>query len=136
MAAIDGHGATLKYATTSPGTTAIGDIVSIGGPNLTRPMIESTNMDSTAREFLAGGFYDAGTLDFEIQYDPGVTAHDAITDAFVAGTLLYYRITWSNTDTFDVAGYVESFSVTSEMEDRVTASISIRTTGTITITAS
>ena len=134
MAAIDGHGATLKYASSSPGTTAVGEIISISSPNLSRPMIEPTNMGSSAREFIAGGFYDAGALDFEIQYDPGTTEHDYLTTALTAGTLLYFRITWSDTSTYDCSGYVESFSASAEMEDRITATISVRLTSTVTIT--
>ena len=136
MAAIDGHGTTLHYddSGTADPSDALGEIVSIGGPNLTRPMIESTNMDSSAREFIAGGFYDVGTIDVEIQYNPGDTAQDAMTTALTAGTQKAFKITWSDTSKAVFEGFVESFSVTAEMEDRLTASMSIRTTGTVTIT--
>jgi len=134
MAAIDGHGATLVYGTAG-GTpsTSFGEVLSIGGPNLSRPMIETTNMDSTAREYIAGGFYDAGTVDIELQYDPGNTGHDAMTSAITAGTEHSFKITWSDTSTASFDGFVESFSVTAEMEDRLTASMSIRTNGTLTL---
>lgn len=136
MAAIDGHGTTLHYdaTTTADPTNAVGEVVSIGGPNLSRPMIESTNMDSTAREFISGGFYDVGTIDVEIQYNPGTTAQDAMTTALTAGTQHAFKITWSDTSKAVFEGFVESFSVTAEMEDRLTASMSIRTTGAVTIT--
>lgn len=137
MAAIDGHGTTLHYGTSGgSASTAVGDVVSIGGPNLTRPMIESTNMDSSAREFIAGGFYDVGTIDVEIQYTAATAAHDAMTDALTGGTQHAFKITWSDSSNATFEGFVESFSVTAEMEDRLTASMSIRTTGTVTIATS
>ena len=134
MAAIDGHGTTIEYgAEDASGGTAIGEVVSIGGPNLSRPMIESTNMDSTAREFIAGGFYDVGTVDVEIQFNPGTAAQDAMTTALTAGTTHGFKITWSDTSTAVFNGLVESFSGHAEMEDRLTASMTIRTTGAVTI---
>jgi hypothetical protein len=134
MAAIDGHGAALVYGTAG-GTpsTAFGEVVSIGGPNISRPMIETTHMGSTARKYIAGGFYDLGTVDVEIQYDPGNTGHDAMTSAILAGTEHSFKITWSDTSTASFDGFVESFNVTAEMEDRLTASLSIRVNGTLTL---
>ena len=135
MAAIDGHGTTLKYDASGGSTfgSTIGQITSVGGINLSRPMIESTNMASTAREFIAGGFYEVGTVDVELQYDPGDTQHDAMTTALTAGTQHAFKITWSDTSTAIFEGFVESFAVTAEMEDTITASMSIRTTGTVAI---
>ena len=141
MAAIDGHGTTLHYKTTEGGAAygdAIIQVTSITGGGISRGMIETTHMTSTSRSHIPAGFYEGQEISLDIQYDPDAATHSVFTTAITAASPTEYIWKISYTDstptTYEINGYVSGFEVTAEMEDLLTASVTIRTTGDVTIT--
>ena len=130
MAAITSQGTTFSYA-----GGAITDVVSISGPNVTVATIDTTNVASIHRTFLAGTI-DSGELTLEIQYDPNTPTglenaiDNSATTAPAAGSCV---ITFSDSSTWTFSGFITGFSPSVAIDDRVTASVTVKATSSITI---
>jgi predicted secreted protein len=116
--------------------TAIAEVNSISGPNKTRATIDVTSLDSTGgyREFIAG-FRDAGevTLNMNFTRDGYV---DMNTD-FESDSSVNYQIVLSDTGatTLDFAGWVTSLGMAVPMDDKVTADVTVKIDGQVTLTS-
>lgn len=93
---IIGHGATLEYG--DPAQT-IASVESVGGPDLSKDMVEVTTFDSPngAREYIAG-LIDTGELTLGIIYTP--TTCSQIYTLFAATAEEEFTITLPDTHTF------------------------------------
>lgn len=120
----------------SPAFTAIAEINSIGGPNMTRDTIDVTALDSAGgfREFIAG-FKDAGEVVLGMNFSIG-GYNDMKTD-FESSVLRNYRITLGNTATtqFDFAGLVTALGQAVPLDDKVTLDVTIKISGQVTLTS-
>lgn len=139
--AFSGVGTVFKRATgasSSGGTVyaAIAEINSIGGPNKSRGTIDVTSLDSTGgyREFIAS-FRDPGEITLEMNFTRD--GYDNLNDDFDSDSSVEYQIILSDTGntTFDFAGYVTALGMAVPMDDKVTASITIKITGQVTMTS-
>ena len=123
-----GHGSTFLI-----GATAIAEVLSISGPNITRETVDATSMESATRhrEFISG-LRDAGEVSLELNYtEAGYTALKAEHDDDDAGS---YSIDLANGDTFDFSGFLTELSVEAPLDDKVTISASFKITGAVTYT--
>lgn len=127
----------------------IGRVTGFSGVGGQAGEIDVTNFDSTAREFLAG-LKDNGTVNVNIDWDPQDASHVTL-DSLVGGASTRFIIACSDgttdpsytstfvipTDrtTFDFTGSVLSFQKDSETDNVWRASVQIRVSGDITITA-
>jgi predicted secreted protein len=113
--------------------TAIPEIVSFSGPGETAGTIDVTDLDSTAKEYIAG-LKDTGTLSFDINYIPDNTVHAQIRTDMGAGTLRNFQIIFTDTGAtqWDFAAVITGFSVSGATDDKVTASVSLQISGDIT----
>ncbi len=70
-----GYGAVLQVTTTT-GDAAIGQVLSITGPGVDFPDVDTTTMDSSSnyRTFVPG-LGDPGELTINVLYDPAAVAH-------------------------------------------------------------
>lgn len=131
-----GYGVSLLVSDVSPATTptnAIGTIMSFTPPNPTRDIIDVTSSSSAnmAREFVAG-LIDYGESSFEMLWDTGST-----TDALLRGITLEraprtYRATFSQytpARTITFQAYLTGYERSAPMEDKMTASITLKVTG-------
>lgn len=130
--AITSQGTTFSYA------GAIADIVSISGPGVTVATVDTTNIASIHRTFL-GGTIDSGELSMEINYDPNTPS--GLENAFdnsatVAPPAVSCVITFSDLSTWTFSGFITGFSPSMAIDDRVTASITVKATSSIVIAAS
>lgn len=117
------------------GAGITGDILSFNGPNMSRPEIDMTHMASPTvgatdrwREKIPGSFADGGQVSVSVAFAPGSGFPS------LGGQPSEYVITWRNPDgttvgtcTFD--GFVANFSFTNNLEERVTADITVEVTG-------
>lgn len=126
-----GTGTTIVFATSA--FTA--DVLSINGNDISRPSIDVTKMASSAyREFIPGKLVDGGSIEVEALFDPDNQppvdqAAETITITFPipAGGL--------TGATFVFVGYVETWSWADPLEDRMTATMTIKVAGTGTAPA-
>ena len=116
---------------------AVADVLSISTPSVSAATIDTTGIESVHRTFLAGTI-DSGEMTLEIMYDP-----NADTDL---------EDPWSNTatgapveqdcvitfpdagySTFSFKGIITGFSASVAIDEKITASITIRVSGAITV---
>ena len=133
--AITANGTTFSY-----NSVAIGDVVSISAPSVTVATIDTTNIADVYRTFL-GGTIDSGELSLEIMYDPNSTAGAALeaeweATASAAPTARACVITFSDSSTYTFNAILIGFQANLAIDDRVTASVSLRVSGAITVAGS
>ena len=136
-----GHGARLYYGTNATAVssgTAIGNIMSITGPNQTRDTIDTSTMDSTTkwRDFIPG-MLDAGELTFECNYN-GAAAGDAevLDTQFTATAYTWYvafndgsNTVFTNNSLWYASGVMTALGHGIPFDDKMTQSITIKLTG-------
>jgi len=132
MAAITANGTTLSVG------GAVADVLRISGPNVSAATIDTTSLGSVHRSFV-GGIIDSGEMSFDISYDPNSNTvienlFDNSASAIPAATACV--ITFSDSSTWTFSAVLSGFDLGVEMDDKVTASISMKATGAITIAAS
>lgn len=126
MAAIASAGASIAFGTSS----FAADIISFNTSGWSRGSIETTHQGTTTdgRTFIPTTRYDPGTLELELQFDPGTDDPPMTADAETI------TITFSDADTFAASGFVTDFSIENQEDDKITASMTVKFTGDITIT--
>lgn len=113
--------------------TTVGDVVSLGGPQIQKDEIEITALDSTAKEFL-GALDDPGELSLELNWNPQDTQHVALRQDAEGTAQRNYRIVFNDVSStqIDLTGEVMEFSLNTEPNDAVKASIRIKVSGALT----
>ena len=125
-------------ATGTDGTeafTTIAEVTNISGPEFQLETIEATHMESTDgfREYLAS-LRDSGEVSFDLNFLPGNANQKGLTDDLVAGVRRNFKIIWTDAAStpFEFAGFVTSFSANAQIDDKLSASATIKVTGPIT----
>lgn len=138
MAAISAYGTLLKRGdgggpetfTTVPGVT------SISGPSM-----ETDEADVTSHSSAAAGAFrsyiltliDAGTIDFDLLYDPSEVQHQGIRTDFLGRTLRNWQMVLPGSiETISFTGYVKTAPLDFPVDGPITMSVSIRLTGAVT----
>lgn len=112
--------------------SAVGDITSIGGPSITKDEIEVTALDSSAKEFI-GALDDPGELSLEVNMNFQDAQQVLLRGDAEGNTLVNYRIIWNDVSStqVDFTGEVMEFTVNTEAQDAVKASIRIKISGAL-----
>lgn len=124
--------------TESSGTTftAIAEVNSITGPDMTRDQIDVTSLDSTGgyREFIAG-FRDGGEVTLEMNFT--LDGYDGLKADFEDDDKRLYQIVLSDTGntTFEFWGLVTALGLAVPMDDKVTATVTIKISGQVTLSS-
>jgi predicted secreted protein len=123
---IHGHGSTLSI-----GGTAIGNIVSISGPSISRDSIDISTMDSSSkwREFIPG-MIDAGEITCDVNYD-GTTV-SALLAAQLTATAQTIKVNLDSDGSFTGSGFITSLGHTIPFDDKIQQSVGIKLTGALT----
>lgn len=115
--------------------TAIAEVNSISGPNLSRDTIDVTSLDSTGgfREFI-GGFRDGGEVTLEMNFT--LDGYDTIKDDFDSDDLRDYQIVLPDTGatTFEFSALVTNLGLAIPMDDKITCDVTLKVSGQLTIT--
>lgn len=116
-------------------TTAIGGISSLSGPNLTAAAIDVTDLDSTAKAFLAG-VVDGGEVTMELHLSPDNATHAQMLTDIKAGTISTWHVEWTDSgDTiYSFSAFVTQFGVGGVVDGALTGSVTLKVTGTVTET--
>lgn len=122
------------------GGTAVAEVTSISGPGLSADVIDMTSHDSTTgyREFVQG-LKDGGEVSFDIIYVPAGVTHKNAS----GGLLWYYEqggtaqhsivFPDSATTTWTFDAFVTNFEVGAPIDDKLSASVTIKVTGKPTL---
>lgn len=133
--AVLGSGATLQLGSgASPQVyTTIAEVLRCGPIGSTNPEVDVTNLDSTAKEYIAG-LADGNTVEFDVNYIQG-TQQQSLRTAQAAGNTVNIRMVWpfspQTTAVFDLVMLTFEIAETTP-ESQVSASFSGRISGSIT----
>jgi len=113
--------------------TAVGDVVNIGGPSITKDEIEVTALDSTAKEFI-GALDDPGELTMDLNWNPQDAEHVNLRSDAEASIVRNYRIVWGDVSATQVtmSAEVMEFTINTEPNDAVKASVRLKISGSLT----
>jgi len=117
-----GTGTTITFA-----TGFLAEILSISGPGMSREMIDISHMGTTiAHAYMVADLYDTGEITVELQYIPGTTipianAQETITITFPD----------SGASTLAFTGAMSGFEPSIPLEDKMTATVTIKASGAI-----
>lgn len=114
--------------------TALAEVNSINGPGMTRDFIDVTSMDSVGgyREFIAG-FRDGGTVTLNMNFTRAT--YDLMKDDFENDDEQIYEIVLPDDDVTSVEflGLVTELPLTISTDDKVTADVTIKVSGEVTV---
>jgi hypothetical protein len=117
--------------------TTIAQVVSFSGPTFQVASIETTNLSDTAKKYRPG-ISDSGEMKFDLNFDPADAGHTGLktlieTPAVASWQISFPTATHATLFTFD--GFPTGMEVGGGgPEDKVTASLTIKITGTVTVT--
>ena len=115
--------------------TALAEITNITPPQLSRDTVDATHQGSPDgyREFI-GGLRDSGEVSLEMNWIAGSTTDTTLLTDFDSDDPVNYRITFNDADTTTAtfAGFVTGYTPNSPMEDKQSASVTIKVTGKVT----
>lgn len=134
--AFSGVGATLELGdgASSESFTAIAEVNSIDGPNISVDTIDVTSLDSTGgyREFIAS-FIDGGEVTAEFNFT--LDGYDDLKVVLEARARRNFQIVLPDTGstTFSFSALVTALGVSVPKDDKVTASMSLKISGQVTL---
>jgi len=115
--------------TVSIGGSAVAEILDVTPPGMSRESIATSHMGSTtAHSFLPSKLYDGGEVGLEIAFDPNWAV--PISDD-AASVVITFPDSGSSTWTFNA--FVTGYEPADPLEDRMTATLTLKVTGEITI---
>lgn len=115
--------------------TELGEVFDVTPPNDTVDEVDATHMQSPGRtrEFIPG-LIDPGEASFEQNFIPGSPSDLKIRALKVAGTRVKCRITYPNAVTWTFTGWVSGYEPAVPNEDKMTASVTWRVSGSTVAT--
>lgn len=112
----------------------IAEVNSITGPGMTRDTIDVTSLDSTGgyREFIAG-FRDGGTVALGMNFSRDT--YETMLADFESDVIQNYEIVLPDDDntSLEFQGFVTEAPLTIPTDDKVTADITIKISGPVTL---
>jgi hypothetical protein len=119
-----GTGTTVTF-----NSIALAEILDVTPPGMSRESVQSSHMGTvTAHTHLPTKLYDGGELTLEIAFDPKLVMPFADT---VAACVILFPDSAASTWTFDA--FVTGYEPADPLEDRMTATITLKVTGVITV---
>jgi len=126
----------LASGSSSAAWTQLAEVNSITGPNKTRATIDVTSLDSAGgyREFIAS-FRDPGEVSLNMNFT--LDSYDDMNADFESDSANDYQIILPDAGetTFDFAGFVSALGMATPLDDKVSADVTIKITGQVTITS-
>ena len=125
----------IKQASPSNVYDSVGEVYDVVPPNQQTDEVEATHYGSTGgyREFIPG-LKDGGEVTFSINWIPGEDTDVLLRTLHGNGQTRTHRITFPNTAKIEFSGWVKGFERAAPMDDRMTATVTVRVTGPSTYT--
>lgn len=130
-AAKTGFGTTFGIESATPGTyTALGEVVNVTAPGLTRDTVEASHHGSTGRirEHI-GGMRDSSEASVELNYVAGGSAWDALKAAYDLDTPVNYKVTFPNSETVIFPALITELSPATPINDRMMLTAKFKVSG-------
>lgn len=115
-------------------TAEIGEMTDFSGLGGSANEIDTTHLKSTAREFVMG-LKDSGTFTAEVQFQPGDVGQIFLRqrqDVLSVPTLFLLRLSDPDATEISFNAFVQSFSISGAVDEKATASVTLRITGVVT----
>lgn len=112
-------------------------ILDVNPPSMSRDPVDTTHMQTTGgKTFRPGDLYDGGQVTFQIGFDPSMSPPmlaaeqpEQITITFPTPSGMSSGATWV------FSAFMVEFSPAVPLEDKMTASVTLKVTGSVAITA-
>lgn len=103
------------------------EIVDVNGPNLSRDSIDVSHQGSTnALDFSPADLYDPGELSLSVHFNPdNLPPIDQPNET--------WTITWPAGATWSASGHMTGFQPTGSLNDKMTADVTIKFNGDVTV---
>ena len=127
-----GFGSALTVATSTGGTTTIGKVMGISGPDSSATEVETTTFDSTSRyETYVCATIDPGSLQIDLVYSTTEAGHKRLASMFHEGAARAFTITYSSTPmgTDTMTAFVSGLSKELPLKDKMTCQATLKITG-------
>ncbi|SRR5579885_2586800 len=119
----------------TPGTfIKIGRCVSFDGPGGKAAIIDTTDLDSTAKEKLPG-LPDEGSFSLVLNYNSKDNGQKEMQAARTAQALRHFRVTFTDTGKAEFDAYVMEWKLSGRQDSKVEANATLEITGAVTYTA-
>ena len=140
MAKYTAYESVLRVETTPSVFVDVAQVRDISGPSMTQDAVEVTARDTSKWRAFTPGLRDGGEVTFDLIYDPDLASHSAtntttgLVNFLLTGTTKTFRLVMAQSggDYFAFSGIVTAFTPESPLEDAMTASCTIKITGTVT----
>lgn len=108
----------------------IGEVINITPAEATANRVDATHMQSPGRrmEYIAG-MIDNGEASFEINWVPGGETDEFLNEQFNSGETREHQIEFPNGVTVTYSASIIGFSKTVPLDDRMTATVTVATSG-------
>jgi hypothetical protein len=134
--AISAQGTLIARQTQGAGPfVTIGELRDITPPPLMRNPIETTSHNEIEETFVVG-IRRKGELSFTIGWNPSIATHDHLTglqDSWENGYRDVWRVTYPEGTEWLFSGYVTNLAPAAPVDDGLTAEVTVRPTGLMTI---
>lgn len=117
-----GTGISISFA-----TGFFAEILSISESGQTRTSIDASHMGSATRDYIEGKLVDQGELEVEIAFAPA-------TAPPIGNTPETVEITYPDGNKWSRTGFMTNFGYQAPLEERMTATATIKFTGALTVT--
>ena len=139
------YGMQLSYAKSGGSHSALGEITAITPPSISRDLIETTNHGSSGIKTYLGGLVDYGEVSVTVNYDPDGTDDVGLRTLATGGVYdsgsasenpanYEFKITYADAgatvETFN--GIVTGFETSAPIDGQLTATITIKVSGSVT----
>lgn len=106
----------------------VGEVVNIGAPDGEAADIDTTHLESTAKEYLVG-LPDNGNIEIAMNGISSDAGHSELITAMDAQQRRWLKITWSNSTVWYVKALVKKYTWSAGVDAKIEASSSFRTSG-------
>lgn len=106
----------------------VGEVTNIGAPSGEAADIDTTHLESAAKEYLVG-LPDEGNIEIAMNAIAGDAGHDELIAAKDDQSRRWVKITWSNGDIWYIKGLVKKYTWSAGVDAKIEAAASFRTSG-------
>lgn len=121
--------------TSNESFTTVLEVVNISGPGETLELIDATHMESPSsyREYIPS-LLDSGEITFDVNFLPNSTTQNVLRTDLTGRAKSNWQLVFtdSNTTTYSFAAYVTSHEPSAQIDDKLSASITLKVTGPVT----
>jgi len=106
----------------------VGEVTNIGAPSGEAADIDTTHLESTAKEYLIG-LPDNGNIEIGMNAIEGDAGHSELITAMNAQTRRWVKITWSSGSVWYIKALVKKYTWSAGVDAKIEAAASFRTSG-------